>query len=378
MDLSGDSQSSVRQTYEAYSYFDCLIRRLVHCRERVCDARHCILASCRFIHQSEIFSRKHASSVLRQLPVRPPRTSLSNPCLSPLTTRLQQPLPSGWAARIDPASGKTYYANAAFVPRRGEVAHANILLHVRCGQDSLVACRLASSGDVAVHARTSLFWTHCIIAHVHLHHRRRILETLVANENSRSMVGPLWGDQEMLRLRTCPYCDGMGGEVFSWTGARCFRCYGSGRLRPFRLHTFHNKFVSPQADGTVVQADAPGTLELLEAIFMPDGRVAFRTIHDTFLTAMNAEHNWEVRQHSKPHAIEEWEKFEVVFVNDYQLALKSHHGSFLSATDKAGMTQQPWLMTWETFDAPWLLRACRIHSLRAAANKYWATAYSTK
>jgi hypothetical protein len=88
MDLSEDSQSSIRhvprrlegsETYEADSYFDCLIRRLVHCRERVCDARHCILASCRFIHESEIFSRKHASSVLRQHPVRPPRTSLSNP-----------------------------------------------------------------------------------------------------------------------------------------------------------------------------------------------------------------------------------------------------------------------------------------------------------
>ena len=343
-DFPGNSQISIEQTYEAHSYFDCLIRRLVHCRERVCDARHCISASCRFIHESEIFSRKHASSVLRQRPVRPPRTSLSNPCLSPLTTRLQQP----WGRRV---------------PRRGEVVHAKILLHVRCGQDSLVACRLASSGDVAVHAKTSLFWTHCIIAHVHLHHRRRIRETLVANENSRSMVGPLWGDQEMLRLRTCPYCGGMGLST-NWTGERCYKCHGSGRLRPFRLHTFHNKFVSPQADGTVVQADAPGTLELLEAIFMRDGRVALRTVHDTFLTAMSAENNWEVRQHSKPHRIEEWEKFEVVFVNDYQLALKSHHGSFLSATDKAGMTQQPWLMTWETFDAPWLLRACCRHYYR--------------
>jgi hypothetical protein len=335
MDLPEDSQSSNRQTYDLYaadSYYECLIRRLVHCRARVCDARHSILASCRFIHQAERFSREHVSLILRQLPVRPPRT--------------------------------------LFLPRRGEVAHAKILLHVRCGQDALVVCRLASSGYV--HAATRLLWAHAIIAHVHFHHRRRILETLVANKHA--MAGHVWGYRQwdLRYLFTCPYCDGhgrLGSSSFyadekysSWEGGRCECCHGSARLRPFRLHTFHNKFVSPQADGTVVQADAPGTLELLEAIFMPDGRVAFRTVHDTFLTAMSAEDNWEVRQHSKPYVIGEWEKFEVVFVNDHQLALKSYHGSFLSATDKAGMTQQPWLMTWETFNAPWLLRACRWHS----------------
>ena len=73
---------------------------------------------------------------------------------------------------------------------------------------------------------------------------------------------------------------------------------------------------------------------------------------------MSAEDNWEVRQHSKPHGIEEWENFAV---NDRQLALKSHHGYFLSATDQGNMTQQPWLMTWwETFEAPSLVEASRV------------------
>jgi hypothetical protein len=111
-------------------------------------------------------------------------------------------------------------------------------------------------------------------------------------------------------------------------------------------------------------------LELLEAIFMPDGRVAFRTVHDTFLTAMNADDSRQLRLHSKLHAIGECERFEVIAINEHQLALKSHHGSFLSATDKAGMTQQQWLLPWETFQAPWLIRACRAQSLRAAAKKH--------
>jgi hypothetical protein len=101
--------------------------------------------------------------------------------------------------------------------------------------------------------------------------------------------------------------------------------------------------VSPRADGTVKQADVKAALELLEAIFMKDGRVAFRTMYNTFLTAMSADSHWEVRQHYKPHEIEEWEKIEVIAVNDRQLALKSHHGYFLSATDQGGMMQQPGL-----------------------------------
>jgi hypothetical protein len=60
---------------------------------------------------------------------------------------------------------------------RREVSHASVLLRVRCGQDSLVACRLASSGYV--HAATSLLWAHAIIARVHFHHRRQMLETLI-------------------------------------------------------------------------------------------------------------------------------------------------------------------------------------------------------
>jgi hypothetical protein len=64
------------------------------------------------------------------------------------------------------------------------VSHASVLLRVRCGQDSLVACRLASSGDVRDDAATSLLWAHSIIARLHFHHRRQMLETLVGVKES--------------------------------------------------------------------------------------------------------------------------------------------------------------------------------------------------
>jgi hypothetical protein len=59
----------------------------------------------------------------------------------------------------------------------GKVSHASVLRRVRCGQDSLLACRLASSR--CVHAATSFHWARAIIARVHLHHRRQMLDTLV-------------------------------------------------------------------------------------------------------------------------------------------------------------------------------------------------------
>ena len=59
-----------------------------------------------------------------------------------------------------------------------------MLRRVRCGQDSLVACRLASSGDVRDDAATSLLRAHSIIARVHFHHRRQMLETLVGVKES--------------------------------------------------------------------------------------------------------------------------------------------------------------------------------------------------
>ena len=131
----GDSGNGEKTSHAADSYFDYLIRRHVHVhseRRWLEDAYACILASCCFIHQTESFSRECASLIMRQLPVRPPRT--------------------------------------IFLQWRGEVAHANVLLHVRCGQDSLIACRLTltSSGDV----RATLLWAHAIIARVHLRHRR--------------------------------------------------------------------------------------------------------------------------------------------------------------------------------------------------------------
>ena len=102
------------------------------------DACDCILATCRVIQQAESFSLGRACSILLHRLNRPPRT--------------------------------------IFLQWRGKVSHASVLRRVRCGQDSLLACRLASSR--CVHAATSLHWAHSIIARVHLHHRRQIPEML--------------------------------------------------------------------------------------------------------------------------------------------------------------------------------------------------------
>jgi hypothetical protein len=59
-----------------------------------------------------------------------------------------------------------------FLQWRGEVSHASVLLRVRGGQDFFIACRLASSEDGK---RSCALWAHYIIAHVHRHHRRRML-----------------------------------------------------------------------------------------------------------------------------------------------------------------------------------------------------------
>jgi hypothetical protein len=148
----GDAENGEKTSHAADSYFDYLIRRHVHVhseRRWLEDAYACILASCRYIHQTESFSRERASLILRQLPVRPPRT--------------------------------------IFLQWRGEVAHVNVLLHVRCGHDSLISCRLTSSGDVR--AAASLLWARAIIARVHLRHRRRMMETLVALKESVAYNG---------------------------------------------------------------------------------------------------------------------------------------------------------------------------------------------
>jgi hypothetical protein len=95
---------------------------------------------------------------------------------------------------------------------------------------------------------------------------------------------------------------------------------------------------------------------------MPGGRVAFRTLYDTFLCAMDGMEG-KVVHFSKPQGPDEWEKFQVIPVRrDHgpsdRVALRTHHGTFLCATDQSSMTQQQWMLSWETFDAPWLLQAC--------------------
>ena len=146
------------------SYFDFLIRRLVHCRKEM--SKGCISASVRYINQAHIVSREHASAILRQLPARLPPTMF-----------LHQ-----WR-------GEVKHVNTTL-----QVAHAKTLLHVRCGLHSLIACRLATWRDVRL--QCSIFWAHCIIARLHFCHRGRMLETPVADENDRVSNTRV--------LRTCP------------------------------------------------------------------------------------------------------------------------------------------------------------------------------
>ncbi len=133
-------------------YFDHLIRRLVYVRRvwgwsesAYTDAHDCITANCRFILQAESFSLKSAHAYMRQ-------------------KKMLQVFP--------------FPTPVPFFPVMcSEVSHANVLRHVRCGQDSLIACLLASAGGVC--AKSSLRWVQDINARVHRHHRGQMLKTLV-------------------------------------------------------------------------------------------------------------------------------------------------------------------------------------------------------
>ena len=143
--VRGGGSQQASTSHPAYSYFEHLIHALVTPRWKrgwPQDAYDCILSTCRVMQQAESFSLERACSILRQRLQRPPRTM--------------------------------------FLQWRGEVSHASVLLRVRCGQDSLVACRLASSGHVD--AATSLLSAQCILARVHSHHRRQMLKTLVGGK----------------------------------------------------------------------------------------------------------------------------------------------------------------------------------------------------
>ncbi len=101
-----------------------------------------MLANCRFVDQAESFARARANTlVLRRLVVPPPRP--------------------------------------VFMLCGSELSHAQMRLHIRCGQDSFIACQLALS-DTEVPAPLRLHWSHSIIARVQRGHRRRMLETLAA------------------------------------------------------------------------------------------------------------------------------------------------------------------------------------------------------
>lgn len=107
----------------------------------------CMLANYRFIDQAESFARARANTlVLRRLAVPPPRP--------------------------------------VFMLCGSELSHAQMRLHIRCGQDSFIACRLTPPSDTEVPAPRRLHWAHSIIARVHRGRRRRMLETLSDSLNS--------------------------------------------------------------------------------------------------------------------------------------------------------------------------------------------------
>jgi hypothetical protein len=138
-------------------YYDHLTSRLV-CVRRVrswsesafTDARDCIAANCRFILQAESFLLKSAHTYLWR-------------------KKMLQELPFPTPFPFSPVLCS-------------EVSHASVLRHVRCGQDSLVACLLASAGGVSAKsipsANSILRCVQDINARVHRHHRGQMLKTI--------------------------------------------------------------------------------------------------------------------------------------------------------------------------------------------------------
>jgi hypothetical protein len=141
-------------------YFDHLISRLVYVRRvrewsesAYTDAHDCITANCRFILQAESFSLKSAHACMRQ-------------------KQMCQVLPFPTPLPFPPVLCS-------------EVSHASVLRRVRCGQDSLIACLLASKVGVLASPRCVgsprkiSRWVQDINARVHRHHRGQMLKTLV-------------------------------------------------------------------------------------------------------------------------------------------------------------------------------------------------------
>lgn len=146
------------ETAAAVSYFDfticrpvCLLRNLGYPR----DAHACILATSRLISHADTFVNDR--DVCARL-------------------MFGQPPPNYLTSRPPPALLQHYGTN---------VPLAATLLHVRCAQNSFVACCFTSSAALPCHvdARTRLHWTHFILARVQLGHRQRIMKTLAALED---------------------------------------------------------------------------------------------------------------------------------------------------------------------------------------------------
>jgi hypothetical protein len=105
----------------------------------------CMLASCRFIDQSESFALARANwFVLRRLPVPSPRP--------------------------------------VFMLCGSELSHAHMPLNVRCGQDAFIVFRLISSVTGAP-APLRAHWAKIILSRLHRGHRSQMLETLAARNS---------------------------------------------------------------------------------------------------------------------------------------------------------------------------------------------------
>ena len=99
----------------------------------------CILASCRFLDQAELFSRARLTLLITH------------------HTAVPHPRP-------------------VFLGCGSDLSHANLRLHIRCGVDSFVVYRLAYSHSQSSTAR--LRWSHAIIARLQPPRRRHMLDTL--------------------------------------------------------------------------------------------------------------------------------------------------------------------------------------------------------
>jgi len=130
-----------------------------------------------------------------------------------------------------------------------------------------------------------------------------------------------------------------GGQSHTSTNVRQSKeCAGSGceslklEIGPdgrVTLKTLHGTFISVKQNGTVTTASSWGEEESFTLRKIPNsrsGKVSFRSAHGGYLRA-----DWNGGWDAKAQEVSGWEAFTMVAASDGTVALKTFHGTYLSA-----------------------------------------------